>query len=739
MSNLNDKETIEGGKSRIKFWGGSVIVLMIVLMFMPWNVGQRTHGDGYDILIGTVKGGRKIYSGDLRRAQRNLEILESLFVSIQVDPTDPSAIEDVPLLNAVWGPELVAEMKRNDWAYHLLVEESRKFGLGESQQTLGSLNRDTQNAREIGVFNSGQVFIRDLHPLFGSPLYQAQQGALGIRQQVTRIYRPFVLNGTDLQPERRSVSALAPIEQQAIYGALRDLLAVQSAASLAHAAIKPSPVMIDQLIARAGQRFRLNLAGIDARPFLDSVSVPSDAELKAQLDKYADIPANQVTQENPFGFGYQIPKGVKLQLLVFSRSEVRAVVQSEKTPYDWEVQARMAYARDSSQFRDLAPATQPTTAPADPNQIPPFDQIKDAAIRLMVDKATDVRVDEITRKIRTTMSLDHQAWLTNQSSSLGVAYDSVDYLNRLASNIQSEGRFRVLPSVRSEQAAFLSMDELSVHPVLARMAYRFPLNTARQLGLQTMILPASQYIIEFAKAFMDKQQIEKAGSAVLETYKPSEPLTDLAGETIGFVRITDTAAAHPATDIEPLRARLTSDVNRVRAQEKAMAKATAAVDAIQATGKFEVPGTGVTTVELEPLGFTEQVPPELGLSLDAYEQFHAEVGRRLLGSPQGQPVDVINVPLAQKVFVAQRIGLEATWSDERELNLRRLVSTAGVTDRMSEPASPQNIFGLVDNAVTSDWVSIEAIRKRNQWVPAAGHDKDEKDQESRPGTQPAVP
>jgi hypothetical protein len=740
MSDLKDKDTIEGGRSRIKFWGGAVIVLMIILMFMPWNIGQNVRNDQYDVLVGTASGGRKVLSGDLQRAQRNLETLEGLFVSIQVDPTDPSSIEDVPLLQALWGPELVAAMKRNEWAYHLLVEESRKFGLGESQRTLGSLDRDSQNARSVGVFNSGQVFIRDLHPLYGSPLYSVQQGALGIRQQVTRIYRPFIQNGTDFQPERRGLSALAPIEQQAIYGALRDLLSVQSAASLAQTAIKPSPVMIDQLIARAGQRFRLNVASIDARPFIDTVTVPSDAELKAQLAKYADRPADEVTAENPFGFGYQIPNAVKLQMIAFSRPEVRAVVESEKTPYEWEVEARMAYARDASQFKSLAPASQPATAPAaDPNQVAPFDQIQAAAIRMMVDKATSARVDEITRKTRTTMSLDHQAWLTKQASSLGVGYESLDYLNKLAATIQSEPRFRVLPVVRSEQGSFLGAEELSLNPSLSRLLYRFPVNTARQLGLRTAIVPAAQYIIEFAKPFMDQQMIEKAGGAVLDINKPSDPLSDFNGDTVAFIRLTAAEKAHPATDLDSMRARLTSDVNRANAQTKAIAKANAAAEAIKAGGKFDVAGASSATVDIEPLGFTDQVPPELGLTLNAYEQFHGEVGRNLLGEPDGQPVATISVPLAQKVFVAQRIGLEAVWSDEEQLNLRRIVTTDGVTDRMAEPGSPLNMFGLTDKAVSNDWLSIDAVRARNAWVPATGDKDDDEKHESSDSSKSAGP
>lgn len=736
MSQIKDKDKIETGGSRIKFWGGAVIVLMIILMFMPWNVGQRTHDDHHGTVIGTASGGRKVTAGESMQAEHNLELLQSLFVFVQRDPNNPGEPTYEPLLNAIWGADRVTEMKRNAWAYHLLVQESRKFGLGENLRTLGPLERDNQDARGDGIFNSGFVSIQDLHPLFGSELYNASHGFYGRTQSATQVFRITYQNGTSVAPERRLVSTLAPIEQQRIHSALRDLLAVQSAASLAETAVKPSPLLVDQFIARNGQRFTLKVAGIDAKPLIDAVSVPSDSELKAQLDAHANVPPGQVTAANPFGFGYQVPNAVKFQMISFSRADVRKVVEAEKTPYEWEVDARMAYAKDPGPFKSLA-STQPTTGPAtapstDLTQAEPFDNIKAGAIRVIVDNATKTRVDDIIRKIRSTMSLDHQSWLTSQSSSLGVSYDSIDYLNKLAANIQAEARFKVLPTVLSEQSRFLGAEELLLQPAIANLYFRFPLNTMRQLNLQTPVVAAAPYLITFAKPFLDKKDAEKAGSAVLEMYRPSEPLSDENDDTVAFIRLTDTAAAHAATDIEPLRARLVTDVNRSKAQQKAIDAAGRAIEAIKASGKFEVPNATVATVNIAP---NTPAPTELGISGPAYGQFNEEVGRNLLDDPNGQPLAALNVPLADRVFVAQRVGLEALWTTEEELNGARLFRTGEMTLLMQLPKTPRNGLGMSDKSVSDSWVSVEEIRKRNQWASTSGH-SDEESEEQKPTTQP---
>ncbi len=724
MSDL--KETTEGGSSRIKFWGGAVIVLMIILMFMPWNIGQRLHNQPHSVLSGTASGGRKVMSDEVRAAANSLEGLESLYVSIQTDPTNLEHAEDVPLLTALWGQERAAEMKRHPEAYFLLVEESKKFGLGESQRTLGSVDRDAQDPRQTGIFNSGTVYIRELHPIYGSPLYSAQHGELGVPQIYTHVFRPYIQNGTSLVPERRSVTTLPLLEQQSLYLSLRDLLSVQAAASLSQAAVKPSTLLIDQLMARAGQKFTLNVASIDARPFTDSVSLPTDAELKAQLEKYANTPSGpqSVSTENPFGFGYQIGDSVKFQMLSFSRAAVRAVVEAEKTQYDWEVEARMAYARDPKPFKPAPSATQPTTAPSKPEEVPPFDQIKADAVKLIIDKATDARVNEISRKLYSTLSLDYQAWLTAQPSSLGVSFESVDYLNKLASIIQSDPRFNVLPAVRSEQGKAMDLDALSLDPQLSRMIFRFQLNTARQLGLQMPIAPAPQYILRFAKPFMSKQNIEKAGSAVLEMYKPSETMSDFDGDLVAILRLTAAEKAHAATDLEPIRARLVADLNRIHAQEKAMSKAFAAIEAIKATGKFEVAGSAVSTVTVLPPQRDVPIPPELGPTADAYRQFHDEVGRNLLSGSAEQPVAAINVPLGQRVFVVQRTGLEPMWTSAEELSANRVGLMARIAENMTLPKSISPQFGVSEKPVGSEWLDVDSILARNEWVSVSGKEKD---------------
>jgi hypothetical protein len=731
MSQAKDNDTIETGKSRVQFWGGAVIVLMIVLMFMPWNINNRTRSGQESVLRGTASGGRKVMSAETESAAAALETLEGLRVTIS-DPRSPQGGYDVPLLTALWGSELATEMKRHPEAYFLLVQESRKFGLGDNPRTLGPLNRDLQNAKSEGIFNSGFVYVRELHPLFGGPLYDASHLATGGSQVATQVFVPQMQN--DGYVSRLSLAALPPIRQEALHAALKDLLSVQAVASLASTAVKPSTVLIDQLIARQGQNYTLQVAGIDAQPLVDAVTVPTDAELQAHLAKYANTPAGSVTAENPFGFGYQVQNAVKLQMLVLNRSEVRTVVQAEKSAYDWEVEARMAYAKDPKQFRSLAPTTAPTTTPTTTPSTAPaegleeavsFDQIKSGAVNKMIDQATAARVDEIARKIRSTMTLDYQSWVTakntnttTQPSSLGVNYDSVEYLNKLAAAIQAEPRFKVLPSVYSEQSKFLDAEALSQNEVLSGMTYTFEANAAAALGIRQAPIPAAAYIIEFARPFMKKTMIEKAGGSLLDVLKASDPLVDELENKIAFIRITDTAAAHAATNLESLRGKLIADVKRVNAQAKALEKAQAAVQAIKSSGKFEVPGAPVATVYVESAQNRKGIPPELGLNGQSYAQFYIEVGRKLLAEPNGTPVEAISVPLAQKVFVAQRIGLTPSWADTAQLDQLRVEILNAINSSMAEPSGYGNQFGLADKAVANTWVDVEAVLARNEWKSA---------------------
>lgn len=723
MTQRKDNDTIEGG-SRIKFWGGAVIVLMIILMFMPWNVGNKTHGGPTSSLRGTASGGRKVMSGEIANAAAALELLEGLHVAVR-DARRPDQMGYIPLLTAIWGDELASEMKHNPEAYYLLVQESLKFGLGNNPETLGPLDRDRQDVTRPGIFNDGRVLVSELHPLPGSQLYYHTGGG-------TQIVAPQL--HADGYVSQVTLSTLPQLKQQAVYAALADLLSVQAAASLATGTIKPSSVLVDQLIARNQQSFTLQVAGIDAKPFADSVSVPTDDQLKAQLTKYADVPPGQHTPENPFGFGYEVQNAIKFQMIVINRADIRAVVQAEKSAYDWEVEARMAYAKDPSKFSSLAPTTSPTSAPAttSPSSANAFDQIKAGAVRMIVEKATAARVEEIERKIRSTMSLDHQRWAaaktvnaTTEPSSLGVDYESLEYLQKLATTIQAEPKFKVLPTVISEQSRFFDIKSLAQEDNVRKFTYTFDPNVARVLGLPRMI-GAPEYLVAFARPFLQKSLAERAGDATLEMMKPSDVLEDTLNDRLAFVRLTDTLASHPATDIEPVRAQLAADVRRVNAQEQAEKKAQSYVEAILSSGKFEVPGTTASVVQIDPLNQNATVPPALGLEIAAYEQFHQEVGRKLLGDPTGKPVSLISVPLAQKVFVVQRLAITAPWNTLAELDQQRIYTQGQVALQMSMPGGFRNVFGLTEKFVPNTWVNVEDVLARNEWKPVGG----EKNQKS---------
>lgn len=722
MTQKRDPDKIESSR-RLQTWGAAVIILMIVLMLMPWNTANHTQHSGKGVPVGTA-GDITVSSIDEINAARTMETLETLQVQF-FDPRQPGSPIQMPLLEAVWGRDLIAAMKKQPAAFHLLVLESRKIGPGANRNVLGPLEIDAQSTQQPGVLNSGRIQLDDLNPLPGSALFEVSRlQGIPMSQPVIVGVRQMTQISADGYVPTVPVMRLSPMEQSEYYFAMQDLLTIQSAASLAGAAVKPSMAMVDQLIARTGQSFTLEVANIDALPLASQLPDPTEADLQAQLAKYADVVQGTVTDENPFGFGYRVADSVKYQMLSFKRSDIRAIVQAEKTNYDWEVEARMAYAKDASTFSALAPTTAPTTTQPAATNATAFEQIKEGATRLMIDRAVENRISDIERKIRTTTGLDYQRWKTSQDtktatqpSSLGVNYDSVEYLSKLATSIQAEPRFKILPNVVSEGSTFKGIAELRTDSNIENLIYVFPEAVARARRLPSIFEPAAFYLIEYARPFMAESEIATSGSSVLELFKMSDRLTDESEETIAFVRLTAVQDEHPAKDLAPVRGRVAVDWKKAKAQDQAIANAKLAADAIKAGGQFEVPGAAVATITADAPSMGGTIPPELNLNAPAYQQFFDQVGKQLMVDPSGQPVAVLNVPLAQKVYVARRTGIQAKWTSAEELEEQRVIARGILEQRLLLPKGPLNVFGLTDKAIMLDWLSVDAVLSRNEYKP----------------------
>lgn len=725
MTEANKPEEVKS--KRFRWFTAAIIGLMIVLMVYSGNTMNRQAHMAHGVLFGTSNTG-DVMSQDSRYASNLLEALSQVY--LMIPQTGSPMPQPMPLLSLCWGEAIIRDLKAHPEALYLALREARRVSPGVNPYSLGSADPEQQQPDAMGIFNNGTVGIDELRPLPTSQLGM-------LRTRLDRDY-PIEMRVVQHLKEGRvtqlSPNSLPPLDQQHLYAALTDFLTLQSAASLPLNAIKPTTPMLDRMLAQRSQSFSLQLAAIDAAPFIAKVQEPTEEQLKTQLATYAAYFPGRFGPDNAFGFGYRVPDRIKLQVISFKRADVRKVVEAEKTPYEWEVAARIAYAKEPSL---AGPTSQPTTGPANIPVIPPFEAVKDRVVTATIDRVIDARSAEIEKAIRAPMMLDYQQWSNATTTrpgvtaapsavvpktSFGETYDSITYLQKLGQQVAA--KFKVQPIVEDYTDAYRDVVGLHLLRGFNDATRPLPPDLARRIGRTNDLIAGPEYAIIFAKDLLDPLSIETLGALVLERYRPSERLElDRAGidrETFYF-RIADAERTHPGTDIDSIREKLKSDWRVAEAQKLCVAEAQKAVTAIQGGADFAAavmaiaPATPIVRTDVGPFSSAPPDPIPLGLSMPAYAQLGIRVTDELLG--EKTDVAVLDVPLASKAYVAKRLSMRGDWTSNDDLRSLRQQMRARLVIQMAMPRTDANIVGVTEKDPSASWLDSKAILERFAYKP----------------------
>ena len=701
MSNTTDTAASDRSR-RIKMWGVGIVVLMIVLMLFPINLtGRGQRGGSSSPTIGTTRDGTNVTADDRARAARMLEVLEGIYVGLG----DTSG----PLPEVCWGTDVVNGFRRDPEALHLAILASRRIGLGTSPVTLGPLDPDERSDMKYGIFNSGTIPADELHPLASSPL-----GEANARRQIPGDQVSIGLRGVDRQT-LVPITSLSTAEQRIRYDALNDFLTLQSAASVTASALKVSAPVVDRVIAEQYQRLTVKLAAFDASAELSGVPEPSEAQLAEHFAKFAGSPAGVASASNPFGFGYRVADRVRVEWISLDRAAIRAAVEAEKKPYDWEVETRIAYAKEPARFASLAPSTQPAVAAPASSQ-PAFESVSAGAIRLNIDHAADARASEIERRMRTLLTNDYQAWTaarttnaTTAPTAVGAPIEAADYLDKIATSVGRQ--FKITPTVERLNDALRDQAALAAASPSFASLQRVGSAVNRVTGARSVdVAPAYAVRAAATQPAAERAAAEES----LAPYQPSQTMTDASDSKRAIFRVTDAAANKPATDLASVRDRVIADWKIAQAEAIALKKATAAAEAVRTNQPTaaSLPWKTVT-LDLSPIAASA-----LGVTNDALAQLREAANDVLLGgAATAKPAAALDVPLARRAYVAQRESLVPSWQTEAALETLRGQGRAYLAGQMSQPKSIANPFGLTDYAVGGTWLNVAKIYERAGWTP----------------------
>jgi hypothetical protein len=554
---------------------------------------------------------------------------------------------------------------------------------------------------------------------------EAQQMGIGIAED--RVNDIMVNELAGIQPpDKQSIERLRR--------AIANFLLVQVGFERASSVIKVSQPIVRHELARRMQNVTVNVIEIPAAPYAEKLPAPTTQQLQAQFDKYKDVDPQVVPKENPFGFGYRYPNRVKLQYITVPREDVRKMVEASKSEYEWEVEAQKYYLQNQSQF----PTTQasdadapfslagPTTAvtrssttQAARSTTRPFAEVKEDAKSRVLLPEVERRATEIQNRIAATMAADYVTFrnaaggatqpATAPKSSQGVAYNSYEYMQRLAQAIQRD--FKVLPTVAAFDDKLRDTKELAT---LERIGAATESDTGASFA---------DYVTNAAEPFLPAERREDP--TALSLFEPSRVLRDI-GNNIYLVRLTAADPAHAPASIAEVADAVRNDVVAAAAFEQAKADAMKLLEQARQSGLKQAAQSAqknVLTVGPFPSDIRGKLPG-LELKDEASTSVFAAGAFDLLSTPaprQGaQPVGLIEVAKEGKVFVAELANVQP----------RQQMSRSGAS-----PAADieRGMHSELERGFEMHWYNFENVKERLNYA-ATESGRREEGQQPTPST-----
>jgi hypothetical protein len=517
--------------------------------------------------------------------------------------------------------------------------------------------------------------------------------------------------------------------------AVRGLLLVYQGAQRASSVVKITEPMVQHQLAQIAQSISVNLIDFTTAKYLDQAkgTEPTAEQIKQQFEKYADTVPGTVTDQNPFGFGYRYPDRVKLQYIVVPRSDVRRAVESSRTPYEWDVEARKYYRQNPVRFRN-----DPTTQVAQPLDITagakpatkPYDEVAQEAKDTLINDETTRRMNAIRDRLVSTLGSDWVAYRNAVNaagagtpsatapatsvaadSSQGVPYNTFEYLQKLAQQIQANKQLGVLPTAVSIADRWLTPTDI---------------NNVAGIGQATLDgAPLGAYVATRTLPFIPEQLRKDQSSSWLHVMEPTRPLTDTS-DSIYIARISAAEPSHKPANIAEVELQLKQDLLTVRAYELAKADATKALDVARQAGLKAAAG-GKPVVSAGPLTARPgQVVAPLALTGEAANRFVARAFKLLSPTASTQPsgvapttaavattqgvtpgksIDLVELPRDGRVLVAELTDVQAMWT-QRDLPMHQVQIQNVLSDQFEQ-------------GFRRGWFNYDSVIARTKWVPDA--------------------
>ncbi len=145
------------------------------------------------------------------------------------------------------------------------------------------------------------------------------------------------------------------------------------------------------LVSTEGEGLDSEFVQFKASDFVDKKMAPAESEMQAQLQKYKGTFAGDVSEANPFGFGYKLPDRIQAEYIVVKLDDVQTII---KKPTQAEVYEFYQQNRDTRYTREVRSDPNDSNSPMT-KQVQSYSEVGDAILTQLTREKVALKAEQI--------------------------------------------------------------------------------------------------------------------------------------------------------------------------------------------------------------------------------------------------------------------------------------------------------------------------------------------------------
>jgi len=362
-------------KNNTKIMAVVVIVLMVGFVGGSALTGMLRGSGGAHETIAYHGKKQKITRLDVATAREELEMLQVLGADRILQSQD---------LRGVFLSELLFSQSRSTPALlNYVMQTIQRNQYRVSQKQLSDLYQE-----------------RHMVPAFYWILLRDEAASAGIRigaEEVAGLLRqviPRLSEGQTYENLMRYIVGRHRLTEEDVLNTFGQLLAVLQYAQTVCSSESITHAQVRHLASLSNETLDTEFVQLESKWFADKNQTPGDEELRAHFDKYKACFAGDVSEANPFGFGYKLPARVQVEYIAVKLGDVASII---KPPTDEDTEQ---YYRDNRQLY----TEQVQADPNDPNsmedRVKPYVDVYETIVDELKRQRINTKAEQILQEAK---------------------------------------------------------------------------------------------------------------------------------------------------------------------------------------------------------------------------------------------------------------------------------------------------------------------------------------------------